>query len=176
MQLKYELENLINELTSLLNNSRKKKEESLSKMLNFRAEIKEIDAVMAAREISYASYCALAQPLLNMVLPDSIPLPCEVAHLESTQSALAAFFTNILHHIQDLTAAAEAETFRITRLRADYQTQLAYIQRKSKEIYLAMNEEKKRVDTYATLLQSNIQGLEEQYMFQTKVGKLGLGL
>jgi hypothetical protein len=176
LQLTYELENLKNELTSLRNNSKKKKEQSLSKMLHFRAEIKEIDAVMAAREESYASFCALAQPLLNMVMPVPIPFPGELAHLESTQPELAAFYTNIFNQLQDLTAAAEAETFRITCLRAAHQTQSAYIQRKSKEIYVALNEEKKRVDAYATLLQTKIQELEEQFSLQLNKGGLGIGL
>jgi hypothetical protein len=72
--------------------------------------------------------------------------------------------------------AAEAETLRVTRLRADHHTRLAYIQRKSKEIYVAMNEEKKSVDTYATLLQAKIQELTGQLIFQTKNGGLGIGL
>ncbi|KAA5538962.1 hypothetical protein [Adhaeribacter rhizoryzae] len=166
LQLKYELENVKQELTSLLNNSKKKKQESLSKMLNFRAEIKEIDAVMAAREESYTSYCALAQPLLNLVIPAPILFPV----------GLAAFITNIHQQIEDLTAAAETEACRITRLRAAHQTQLAFIQRKSKEIYLALNEEKKSVEAYASLLKAKMQELEGQFIYQTNQGSLGIGL
>ena len=166
MQLQYELENVKNELTSLRNNSKKKKEESLSKMLNFRADIKEIDAVMAAREESYFAYCALAQPLLNMVMPDPLQLTGE----------LPTFFNNFQNQIQDLTAAAQAEATRITHLRAAHQTQLTFIQRKSKEIYVALNEEKKSVDAYAALLQAKIQELEEQLSWQTNHVGLGPGL
>ncbi len=173
-QLKYELNNTQNELASLLNNWKKKKAESLGQMLAFRTELKEIDAVMAAREVSYTSYCALAKPLLNLVKPDNLLIQAKINQLEGVLPALTPWLTTIQQVIEVTHAAEEAETKRIISVRAQHKSQSEYIQRKSKEIYGAMGEEKKSVDTYAALLQVKIQGLEEQYALQTKAAGLGI--
>ena len=142
-------------------------------MLNFRSELKEIDAVMAATEKSYTAYCALAQPILNLINQNSIPVPAEITPLENPDSELTTTFDQITDLINE---AHATETLRITRARAEYETQSAHIQRKSKQIYAAMNEEKKSVDAYAALLQTKIQDLEEQFVLQIKIGGMGIGL
>ncbi|MDQ3290240.1 MAG: hypothetical protein M3Q05_03005 [Bacteroidota bacterium] len=177
MQLKYELDNTKNELVTLLNSWKKKSAEWLGRIVTFRAELKEIDAVMAAIEISYGAYCALAKPVLEVIKPNSLPLQVKQSKLinlppESSQSS-----SDLLNQILLLTrAASESENSRINRLRDEHQTQSIYIHQKSKEIYLLMGEEKKNVERYAALLKSKIQELEEQYRLQTKASGLGLGL
>ncbi|MDB5260922.1 MAG: hypothetical protein JWQ14_203, partial [Adhaeribacter sp.] len=71
MQLKYELDNIQNELASLLRNWKKKREDSLTRLISYRAELKELDAVMAATEEGYKAYLSLAQPILNLTIPSN---------------------------------------------------------------------------------------------------------
>ena len=173
-QLQYELDKIKNERISLLNNWKKKKEESSARMLGFRAELKEIDAVIAAREEGYTAFRALANPILNLANPGNLSLPPEP---ESLLPELTGSPTKFLNQIFNFTQAAEtAETNLITRLRGEHQTQSTYIQGKSKEIYVSMSEEKKSVDQYAVLLQAKIQELEEQYAFQNNKGEIAIEL
>lgn len=177
MQLKYELDNTKKELVTLHHNWRKKKEETLSKMQNFRTELKEKDAVMVATEHSYTAYCALAQPLLNLGTAENGLLEEKLAQLESMPPVYKPFFSDMLNQVLALTPVAEkTETMRVERLRDEYKYQAAFIQQKSKEIYQAMNAEKKSVEAYANLLEIKIQDLNEQFAFQTSNGVIGQGL
>ncbi|QMU28366.1 hypothetical protein [Adhaeribacter radiodurans] len=177
MQLKYELDNTKNELVALLNSWKKKSAEWSGRIVTFRADLKEIDAVMAATELSYTAYCALAKPILGVIKPSSSPLQVKQSKRESLPSESSVTSSVVLNQILSVTqAAVELENNRIDRLRDEHQTQSTFIHQKSKEIYRLLNEEKKNVDSYTTLLQSKIQGLEEQYALQTQTNGLGRGL
>ncbi|PSR52359.1 hypothetical protein AHMF7605_01885 [Adhaeribacter arboris] len=171
MQLKYELDKINKELITLTDNYKKKKEEYLGQMVNFRAELKEIDAVMAATEVSYTSYCALTNAIRLSNLP-------KLSEPGSLQPDFPPFFAAILNQLIAITRTAEeAEAIRITQLRQEHQDRSVHIQQKTKDIYGLMNKENKNVETYTTLLQAKILELKDQLdQLQTKDVGLGIGL
>lgn len=144
-QLEYELAKLKNERISLLNNWTKKKEESLARMVTFRAELKEIEAVKAAREESNAAFTALVEPILNLAKTGNLPLPMKPGNLESQRPESPATSSQIINQIGNLTqAAAAVEMRRIISHREEHLARSTYIQGKSKEIYVSLSEEKCR--------------------------------
>lgn len=169
MQLKYELEKIKNELTSLQKNWIRKNKESSDKIVNFRNELKERAAVMAAIEESYTSYCNLVTSLQHICGPDN--------DLQTTTIDEPETISPVNSQIQDcIRQAKEAEAERITRIRSEHKIQSNRIQRKSKDIYLALKEEKIKVDNYEVVLQTKINEREEQLTMQIKADGMGFGL
>lgn len=164
--MEYELTKLKQERISLLNNWNKKKEESLARILILRAELSEIDAVKAAREESYAAFGALADSILNLTEARNLLLSMKPDDSESQMLESTTTPWQIINQINNSTqAAAAAESRRMTSHRGEHQTRCTYIQRKSKDIYNSLSEEKKSVDQYATQLQARMAGLEEALTF-----------
>lgn len=175
-QLRFELDKSKNELTFLLQNWEQKKVTSASKITTYRSDLKELDAVMAAREEGYQAYHTLIRR--NLTLADSYQNSLEAKIPAENYNPDAAKWVRpiVQKLISETQAAEQAETARISRTREVYKTQSDHIQRKSKEIYLTMKAEKENVEAYTIVLTEKIKALNEQLQLQIKSSGMGFGL
>ena len=177
MQLKYELDNINKELTTLLHNAKKKRDDSLTRLISYRAELKELDAVMAATEEGYKAYLSLAQPIINLTIPPATDLDASLAPFQDLhpdlKSVVVEYLRSLVGYTQD---AQEKEATRINQARDVYKTQSEHILRKTKEIYAAMGTEKQQNEAYAETLTNKIKETEAQLQAQLKVSGMGIGL
>jgi hypothetical protein len=177
LQLKFEIKNSKAELSSLQKNWKKKNNASLARILNFRAELKELDAVMAATEEGYKAYYGKLKPFQDFINTPGQSLNKATADLEKVNPALAILFNQLFQQAQSKNSdTEETETARVNLARALHQTATDHILRKSKEIYAALKEEKKNVADYSARLIKNIQEKEEQLQLQIKTDGIGMGL
>ena len=177
MQLKYELDNINNELATLLSNAKKKRNDSLTRLISYRAELKELDAVMAATEEGYKAYLLLAQPILNLTIPPGTDLNKSLTPFEEHHPDLKSVVVDYLRNLVGYTQAVqEKEETRINQARDVYKTQSGHILRKTKEIYTAMAAEKQQNEAYAETLTNKIKETEEQLQEQLKISGMGIGL
>jgi regulator of sigma D len=177
MQLKYELENTQNELDTLLKNRKKKREDTLGRLINYRAELKEQEAVMAATEQGYKAYLSLTQFILNLPALPHINANVSVASFQENDADMIFQVADYVQKVVDFTEAAqEKEAERINQAREAFKTQSEHIVRKTKEIYAAMGEEKQQIEAYAETLTQKIKETEEQLQAQMKMSGMGIGL
>jgi hypothetical protein len=171
-QLRFELDKSKNELAFLLQNWELKKETSAGKITIYRANLKELASVMAAREEDYQDYQTLIDQNLALVDCYQNSLKAELP-AENYNPDTAPIIQKLISETQ---AAEKAKTARISRAREVYKTQSDHIQRKSKEIYLTMKAEKENVEAYTIVLTDRVQALNEQLQLQIKSSGMGFGL
>jgi hypothetical protein len=175
LQFNYEIEKTQKELASLLINWEKKKNSSLAKLLTFRAELKELDSVLAETEKGYRAYCSLLNPLSNLLHADPGRLDSTLAELEKLHPGLASCLAGMLQQAQGLTHDPEGtETKRVLQAREAHKNASAHILRKTREIYAAMKEEKGNVEAYSARLTGIIAERTQQLQQQTKIYGVGL--
>ncbi len=175
-QLRFELDRSKDELAFLLQNWEQKKSISASKITTYRAELKELDAVMAAREEGYKAYNFLIKQNLTLADFYQNSLGTKIPAENFSSDATTWIRPVIQHLISNTQAAEQAETARVSRTREIYKTQSDHIQRKSKEIYLTMKAEKENVEAYTVILTERIAALNAQLQLQIKTSGLGFGL
>jgi hypothetical protein len=175
LQIKYEIGKTRNELSALLRNWKQKKSASLAKLLSFRSELKELDAVLAETEKGYRAYCRLLNPLSDLVHADPDRLTGALTELEKLHPALASCVTHMLQEAAGLTNDnGGTETGRVLRAREAHKTASEHIQRKTREVYAAMKEEKENVEAYAVRLTNIIEEKNKQFQLQSKTYGIGL--
>jgi DNA integrity scanning protein DisA with diadenylate cyclase activity len=175
LQFEYEIEKTRKELASLKRNWKQKKEASLTKLLGFRAEKKELDAVLAETERGYRAYCLLLEPIANLESRDPDLLQVSLQELGRLHPALATCMADMLQQAQGLATGTDGtETRRVFQAREAHKTAAEQIQRKTREVYAAMKEEKENVTAYANRLTHIIQDKKEQCQRQTKIYGMGL--
>jgi hypothetical protein len=175
LQIKYEVGKTQNELSALLRNWKQKKNASLAKLLGFRSELKELDAVLAETEKGYRAYCRLLNPLSGLANTDPDRLTTALTALEQLHPALASCVTNMLQEAAGLTNDTDGtETWRVLRAREVHKAASEHIQRKTRDVYAAMKEEKEQVEAYAVRLKNIIEEKNKQFQLQSKTYGIGL--
>lgn len=180
LQLKHEIEKTKRELNALLTNWKKKKNTSQAKLLAFRADMKEMDALLAETEKGYSAYCALLGPLSRLMQADPERLNTFITDLEQLQPALASCLIPILQQAHALTNdAAGTETSRVLQAREAHKNASRHILQKTREIYAAMKEEKGKVEAYSARLTTLIAEKTQQLQHQNNPHQMkiyGMGL
>jgi chromosome segregation ATPase len=174
LQIKHEIEKTRKELSSLLTNWNKKKNTSLAKLLTFRAELKELDAVLAETEKGYRAYCLLLHPLSNWINAAPDRLNHSLTALQKLHPDLACCLTSIVEKASGLGDPEATETSRVLRAREAHKNASEHILRKTRDIYAAMKEEKGNVEAYSARLAGIIAEKNLQLQHQIKIYGVGL--
>jgi hypothetical protein len=175
LQFEYEIEKTRKELDSLKTNWKQKQEASQAKLLAFRAEMKELDAVLAETERGYRAYCLLLDPLANLESKDPDLLLISLQELGKLHPELASWVADLRQQANGLTAGtAGTETRRVWQAREAHKNAMEHIQRKTRAMYAAMKEEKENVADYSTRLTRIIEEKKEQCLLQSRIYGIGL--
>jgi hypothetical protein len=117
----------------------------------------------------------LLNPLSGLAHTDPDRLTAALTALEKLHPALASCMTTMLREAAGLTEDSDGtETWRVLRAREAHKTASEHIQRKTREIYAAMKEEKENVDAYAIRLNDIIEEKNKQFQLQSKTYGIGL--